>query len=65
MSRLEELQKAVDEAGAWAAKAAYDAAAWADYDAAEDSSWAAYDAALYAYYKARQELKAYKMEHGL
>ena len=49
MSRLEELEKAVD-----AACEAYDAA-WGD---PEPDAWA-------AFCKARQELKDYKMEHNL
>ena len=53
MSRLEELQKAWDAAAAIA-----DAAA-------EDDAYAEDDAALDAYWKAIQELKAYKKEHGL
>ena len=54
MSRLEELQKAVDETGAaWIG--VYGAGAAAD----------AWDAAYDAYCKARQELRDYKKEHGL
>jgi hypothetical protein len=49
MSKLEQLQKAVD-----AASDIYDAA-WGD---PEPAAWA-------AFCKARQELKDYKMEHGL
>ena len=57
MSRLEELEKAVYETG----DAADADAAWDAYGAYSDT----YDAALDAYYKAKQELKAYKKEHGL
>ena len=51
--KLEQLQKAIDSA-----------AALAD-SAAEDDAYAEDDAALDAYWKAIQELKAYKKEHGL
>ena len=75
MSRLEELEKAVDEAREELQKAR---GAWATYDADDydadaaaygDAVWAAYvdthDTACEAYFKARQELKAYKKEHGI
>ena len=65
MSRLEELEKAVEEAIRCALAA--DAAWAADADAAEaygvydsDAKWAAYE----AYSKAMQELKDYKKEYG-
>ena len=55
MSRLEELEKAIDDArAAWIAADAADAA-----DAAYGDT---YDAAYDDYYKARQELKDYTME---
>ena len=63
MSRLEELEKAVEDADAALAaywKARQDKAA----DAARDA-WDAADADAAACYKARQELKAYKKESGL
>ena len=55
VGRLEELEKAVDDAKA-AARAAWDA-----YGAYSD----AWDAALDAYNKAKQELEDYKKEHKL
>ena len=66
MSRLEELEKAVDEALEVLQKAndAWDAADADDYDA--DAAWDAYAlAADAACYKARQELRDYKKESGL
>ena len=62
MSRLEELEKAFEDADA-ADDAAWDAVAAADV-AAADAADAAYDADADCY-KAMQELKAYKKEHGL
>ena len=57
--KLEELQKAADDAYA-DADAAWDAVA------AADAAYAAANAAAYdAYYKAKQELEDYKKEHGL
>ena len=47
MSRLEELEKAFDDA-------------YADYDDTYDACGDTYDAAYDAYYKASQELEAYK-----
>ena len=66
VGRLEELEKAVDDAKA-AARAAWDAYANA-LNNGVTVAWAAYDAyntAYYAYWKARRELKAYKKEHKL
>mgnify|MGYP003627064625 CR=1 FL=1 len=58
--KLEQLQKAVDDANDFY-DAAYDA-----YDAAaDDDDYAAHDAAYDAWRKAMKELKAYKKEHGL
>ena len=78
MSRLEELEKAVDDAReeiqkAWDAWATWDAATYAAADAAwvahGDAVWAAYvdtyDTACEACNKAKQELKDYKKEHKL
>ena len=66
MSRLEELQKAADDALEELKKAN---AAW---DAWDDNAYAAADAVYGAfcdthdaYLKAMKELKAYKKEHGL
>ena len=67
MSRLEELEKAVEDADAALAaywKARQDKAADDAADAARDA-WDAADADAAACYKARQELKAYKKESGL
>ena len=59
MSRLEQLQKAVDDALEEIQKASD---AWYAYGDADD---AAYDAAWVAFSEAKQELRDYKKEHKL
>ena len=73
--KLEQLEKAVDDAAAYAnayANAANAANAYANAANAANAAALAYaaakaawDAADDAFYKASQELEAYKKEHGL